>query len=473
MSEDMSDGKRNVLLVNTPSVDKTINRDMAGGLGFSAGEGVVLPPLDLLIMAASLRTKGYNVVFVDAIAERIDDVGYFTGLCKTKQIDLVIGNMSLPTCKDDCVFYSRLKKETPSVKLVITTAISEPDIIEYILRESSAGMVIFTECDAVIPEYLEGGRTKGTARLIDGHISIVPQASSMPELDKVPIAARDLLKKDKYKYVLLPGSVTTMNASRGCPFPCAYYCPYPLVQGSKWRMLAPERVIEELISIKKLGFQSVFFRDAVFTLDMKRTARICDLMIQNGLDLNWWCETRINVLDEELLKKMRAAGCLGINVGIETLDKDMIQSQGKPGVKLSDVISIRKTAKDAGVRLHFLMIVGLPDENVGTLCSSFKYIKELMPETIGVTIITPYPGTPLYKEAIKDGLLSSSDWGMYNGVSANMHTKYLTESELRFGRFLLMSTSYFSRKPWIIRHAGFFTISVIFAIWKSVSRRTV
>lgn len=460
-----------ILIVNPPSNDESINRDMAGGLGYSAGDGVVLAPLDLLNLATTLRNKHNEVLFVDAVAEKIKSIDYFNKLISVKSIEVVIGNLSLPTIDEDIEFFKSLKRKFGKIKIFIKTGINYPQILDNIIRVTKVNGIIFTECDLNIDKYITGEEKQGLVTYIKGKVKIFPVKDVLIEnLDSLPIPARELTKINLYKYLLLPGTVTTMQTSRGCPYPCSYYCPYPLVQGSKWRFMTANRVVDEMLVIKKMGINNILFRDATFTLDMVRAKDICKLIIKKKLTINWWCETRINVLDDSLIKLMRQSGCKGINVGVETMSENLIVSQGKPGVTLKDVIRIRNTAKKNGVKLHFLMIVGLPNDNINGLYSTYKYLTKLKPESAGFSVITPYPGTKMFDQAIKEGLVSNFDWKNFKGNVSNMKTIFLTQREIEFGRYLLMITNNLLKRNFIFKNLGLLIINLIFIIWKLIKK---
>lgn len=434
--------KKKVLIVNPPSSDKTVNRDMAGGLGYSAGERVVLPPLDLLSIAATLRNIGWRVRFIDALVENFE-------YCK---VDVIIGSLALPTLKEDVEFYRKIKNRHPKTLVIIKTGINYGQILKKILIDSRADKIIFGEPDLNIVTILNS-----KAKIIN--------AGKIDEIDLLPIPARDLSKIKKYKYGLLPGVITTMQTSRGCPFECGYYCPYPLVQGKRWRAMSPARVIKEISEVKRLRINNILFRDATFTLDMNRAQEICRLIIQNNIKIRWWCETRINVLNEELLKKMKAAGCQGMNVGIETLDEELIEKVGKPGVSVEKIIKITQEAQKLHIKLHFLMIIGLPDDSVKTLFKTFERLVEIRPETVGFTVITPYPGTELFNDAKRAGLIRDFEWSKFNGQDINMRTKCLSVGEIRLAKFLLMGTSYCLRKQ---NDLGIKIIGLTFKLWSKI-----
>jgi radical SAM superfamily enzyme YgiQ (UPF0313 family) len=234
--------------------------------------------------------------------------------------------------------------------------------------------------------------------------------------------------------------------------------------------MSPARVVKELKSVVALGVKSILFRDATFTLDNKRTEELCKEIIKNKLKIKWWCETRINVLTPELLKIMRKAGCLGINVGIETLDQELIIYQGKPGVTLESIQKIRAVAKSVGVKLHFLMIIGLPDDNLRTMSNTFEYLVKLNPESVGFSTITPYPGTEMFVEAMRDGLIQDFDWNKFNGSISNMRTKYLSSGDMKLLRFMLLGTAFAMKQPVVISWPLITGVKTVLWIWKKLRK---
>ncbi|HPJ17005.1 MAG TPA: radical SAM protein [Candidatus Woesebacteria bacterium] len=441
---------KKILLINLGSTNKNINRDMAGGLGYSAGEGVVLPPMDLLLMATDLQKKKFIVDFVDLLAEKNNDN------IEILKYDYVIASLSLPTIEEDIAWMRDNTQKYNKTKFIFKTGINYLNILKNVKRNSGVDLILSGEFDLVTDEYLnKEGICFGKA---------------IKDLDQLPLPNRKLLNNQVYKYPLLDGVVTTVQTSRGCPFPCSYYCPYPLVQGKQWRSMSAIRVVKEIKDIKKLGINNVLFRDATFTYDNERVRKICQLIIKNKLRINWWCETRINVLNEDLLKIMKKAGCSGINVGIETLSNDLLKKEGKPGISVFDVININKIAKKINLKLHFLMIVGLPNDNIEGLFETFLYIKKLQPNSIGVTSITPYPGTELFEYAKKNKLISNYQWENFNGEEVNMKTNYLNYFEIGLARKLLIIEAILNKQSKIFKNIGLEVISIIFKIWIQIKK---
>lgn len=423
-----------VCLLNTPSLKKKpVNRSMAGGLGFDSSEAMILPPIDLAILASRLMETGHQADIIDA-----DPLGYdvkdILNYLNGKAYDWIIATASLPTLKDDCFFISLLKR---NCKTAVKTFIKDSGILKKMLDDSKADIIIYGECDLHIEQILNGASDKGTAFLRNKEL-LMKDSDPIKDMDKIPIAARNLLPNQKYTYPLLGEGVTTIQTSRGCPFACFYYCPYPLIEGKMWRAQSVERVFAEIESINRLGIQKILFRDATFTFDKERIHLICDQIIKNKLSFQWWCETRVDCVDSPLLKKMRQAGCLGMNIGVESGDEALLSAQAKMGLTLEKLKWLKDEAKKTGLKLHFLLSIGLPQETKKSIVETYELIQKFEPESLGITVITPYPGTMLYSEAAGKGWIDSYKWEDYGGHQVVMHTDNLTRDDINAARDFLM-----------------------------------
>lgn len=424
-----------IFLINSPSPHQRVIRDMAGGLGFDGSETILLPPLDLAYMAATLESKGHHIRIIDADAEGLAAAS----ICQDVTLenpDIVILTVSLPTIYHDCQFARTLKDEGIR-KVIVKTGISYPSLVQEILTLSAADLCINGECDIEIDTIITGMNTRGTARIsADG--LLLGERAVVADLDQLPLPARHLLPNHTYRYVLLGNQVTTMQTSRGCPFPCSFYCAYPLVQGRVWRARSVDHVLSEIDDIvARHDLHKILFRDATFTFDRERILDICDRIIQEAYPIKWWCETRVDRLDVDLMKRMHEAGCLGMNIGVETGDEEIRQHRAKTGLTSNKLTIIRQAASKIGLRLHFLLMIGLPDETKQSLHCTYELINSLKPSSFGVCTITPYPGTELYELAKKKGWIETEDWSKYGGHYPVMHTDHLTAEDLLTAQKLL------------------------------------
>lgn len=425
-----------ICLVNTPTrSSRPLSRSMMGGLGFGTDERMILPPLDLMVMAAVAREAGRHVLILDADAKRLEP-GPAAAIVKEFGANAVVATVSLPTLRFDCDWIRSLSALSAR-PVYLKTFVRTPEILEEMLNQSGAPLVMIGEPDFSLLSILEGQSAAGTARLNPSGGVVLEEYLPIESLDDLPFAARDLLPSRAYSYPLLGEGVTTLQTSRGCPYPCGYYCPYPMVEGKKWRPMSPRRVVQEIQEIERASIRKILFRDATFTLDRDRTLEICGQLTAVGARVEWWCETRADLLDPELLEKMSKAGCRGINVGVESGNEDMIQTIGKRGLTLEKLARARRAAAEKGIRIHFLMQVGLPGETRHTLMDTLDLLYDLRPDSMGLTYTTPYPGTDLHRDAVKKGWLTTRNWEEYDAHTAIMRTEELTTDELVTGRTMI------------------------------------
>jgi radical SAM superfamily enzyme YgiQ (UPF0313 family) len=427
-----------VALLNAPSLAKrAVSRTMAGGLGFDGSETLVLPPLDLACMAATLRAAGLAVELIDADPLGLDDAAVYARL-DGKAYTAIVTTASLPTLEADAAFAAGLRARHPEAQLFVKTLIREPRVLEELLGKSGAHLALHGEPELTIAAIVRGETREGTAWLAETGLVFHP-GSPIADLDSLPLPARDLLPNDRYVYPLLGAPVATLQTSRGCPYPCGYYCPYPLVEGKVWRAQSPERIHAELRDVvERRGIRKIYFRDATFTLDQKRVARLCELIRASRWRLEWMCETRVDCLSDTLLEEMAAAGCVGMLVGVETGDEAVMRlKEGKKGLTPAKLAHLRRRTRALGLRLHFLLIVGHPRETRTSIVDTYDLVMRYDPDTIGVTVITPYPGTPLHAEAERAGWIESRDWRDWGGHQVVMRTPHLSREDLaRARRFL-------------------------------------
>ncbi len=433
-----------IALINSPSLSvRPVSRSMAGGLGFDGSGDMLLPPLDLAIMAATLHQTGETVDLIDADPLGLDAAAVYARL-EGHQWDFIVGTVSLPTLEQDAAFLAELRRRHPEARIAGKTLVRDHAVLKALLEKSAADLVIHGEADLTITDIAYGRSRAGTAWLEAGAPDTGPlfrfdEGSPVEDLNQLPIPARELLPNERYIYPLLGTPVATLQTSRGCPYPCGYYCPYPLVEGVKWRSQTPERIFAELKEVVEWqGITKIYFRDATFTLNQERVAKLCDLIIAVGWPIEWVCETRVDCLSDILLEKMRAAGCVGLLVGVETGDEQVMHlREGKKGLTIPMLAHLREKTFQLGIRLHFLLIVGLPQETRESLVATYDLIQRYKPDTIGVTIITPYPGTPLHTEGLREGWIDSQQWKDYGGHQIPMHTPNLTRADMEAGKQFL------------------------------------
>ncbi len=418
-----------VFLLNTPDHENPVSRDMAGGLGFGRNETLILPPLDLLSYATVLDSKGFDTFIYDSQVETNNDI---LSCISEYKPDCIIATVSLPTLQSDCDFIKYVKLTFKNeIQIIVKTLIQENKILNDIIEKTGIELIIIGECDLIIDKIITGETREGTVYCENGELKKTDE-NIVYNLDLLPVLRRNKLKNELYSYSRLGQKITTFQTSRGCPYSCGYYCPNPLVQGKKWRAMSAERIFLELQDIYSLGIKKIFFRDATFTLNRKRVVDLCELIGNSGIDIEWWCETRIDCLDFELLTLMKSSGCKGINVGIETADEQLMTKSTKTGVNLSKIMATSQQCKEIGLKLHFLLMVGFPGETKESHLKTLQLIDKLEPESLGVTTVTPYPGTKFYEDAVNNNWFADDSYQSFSGKGYNALTGAMTKDDLKF-----------------------------------------
>jgi anaerobic magnesium-protoporphyrin IX monomethyl ester cyclase len=213
--------------------------------------------------------------------------------------------------------------------------------------------------------------------------------------------------------VLSMDRFTTMQTSRGCPWPCIF-CDIPIFNEGKWRSRSPEHVLAEFKHLQELGYGSVYFVDDHFLLQPKRIEAICDGLIANGNTIKYGLEGRVDSVAQHLFPKLAASGCRTVMFGIESGSQKMLDRLHKEQT-LEEIESAVANAKKAGIEIvHGFFVVGMPDETEEDLRATFKFASKIKIDSFGFNRLCVYRGTPLWKEYVERGLVNdANDWYKY------------------------------------------------------------
>ncbi len=227
-----------------------------------------------------------------------------------------------------------------------------------------------------------------------------PEREFIEDLDSLPLPARELLvNKDSYD----SEDMGLLMTSRGCPYNCSYCA--TSIWKRKIRYRSIDNVIDEIRLVKnRYKTRQFTFKDDSFTVSRKRVMELCDRLIGENLDINWDCNTRVNLIDEEMLKKMKKAGCNSIKVGIETGSERILKLMNK-GTTLSQARSAAKLLRKAGIHWTAYFMMGLPTETKAESYETLKLLKELKPDFASLSVYEPFPGTDLFEMGIEKNLV--------------------------------------------------------------------
>jgi len=240
------------------------------------------------------------------------------------------------------------------------------------------------------------------------------------DLDQWPFPDRESLKLDFVESmpldvpaVLSMERFTTMQTSRGCPWPCVF-CDIPIFNEGKWRSRSPQHVLDELAHLQALGYGAVYFVDDHFLLQPKRIEAICQGITDAGITIEWGCEGRVDSTAQHLFPAMAKAHCRTVMFGIESGSQQVLDRLKKEQT-LQEIETAVVTAKKAGIEIvHGFFVLGSPDETVEDVRATFDLAARLSLDTFGFNRLCVYRGTPLWHEYVRRNLVDdATDWYKY------------------------------------------------------------
>ena len=187
-------------------------------------------------------------------------------------------------------------------------------------------------------------------------------------------------------------SLRILLTSRGCPFQCTF-CGSESQWGRNLKMNSVEYILDLLEqTVRDKGVKSLFVKDDTFTASRKRTLAICQGIKERNINFVWSCDTRVDVLDEEMLRALRLAGCQRLSLGVESGSPEILKSIMKK-TDIEKIVTASRMARKYGFQIRFYMIAGNRGETLETFTESLKLIDECKPSEFGFTHLSYLPGT--------------------------------------------------------------------------------
>jgi anaerobic magnesium-protoporphyrin IX monomethyl ester cyclase len=247
------------------------------------------------------------------------------------------------------------------------------------------------------------------------------------DLDALPFPAIDsLINIEGYRSL----DLGVIMASRGCPFSCTY-CGVANVLGRGARFRSPENVISEMKLLKQKYAVNYFsFRDGSFTVNRKQVCDLCNLMMAENLNIAWECSTRLDLLDDDLISRMKNAGCAAIRIGIETGNERLMQ-QMKRKITLDQIREAARMLHRHDLFWTTYFMLGVPGETRDTIEDTLKLIAEIDPPFVTIAKYSLIPGTEMYQEIKEARLISEPvDWALESNQSPmRSYSRHLEHKE--------------------------------------------
>ena len=377
-------------------------------------EQALLPPLGLLYIAGYLLEKAprHHVRVLDMPVLGLDLKG-LAAILKDFKPDIV-GISCLTNLLWDTVQTARaVKRLMPDLPVVMggfhtqaypRETLQMPEVDALVL---GAGEIAFSHLLDGLESTGKIPRLPGV--LIDpeycGEVSEEIQVIKNPDL--LPLPARHLTPYDKYySATSITPPTTVMITSFGCPFRCIF-CNTSRIQKIVSR--SPQRIVEEFSACAKLGIREITIQDENFTVNRARVIEATEEIQRKSLDLIWSFKARVDLVDRELLRAVRKAGCQSVHFGVESGDPDILKEIRKD-ITPDQARRAFRLAKEEGLETTAAFMIGFPGESREQIEKTISFALEIDPNYVQFSITIPLPKTDLYTMAFERGLFHNDHW---------------------------------------------------------------
>jgi hopanoid biosynthesis associated radical SAM protein HpnJ len=390
---------RKTLFVNPPSWQ---GFDGGAGARYQARREIRSFWFPTWLAQPAALVAGSRLVDAPPHEQSVDDV-----LRIARDYELVIIHTSAPTLRGDARLAESIKSNKPDTLVGLVGAqaavlpeetLAASEVIDFVGRKEFD----YTCRDVALG--LPFADVAGLSFRHEGKIVHNPERALIQNFDELPsvmdVYARDL-EIERYFIGYLKHPYVSHYTGRGCPAQCSF-CLWPqTVGGNKYRARSPENVAAEMAHARRLFPQvrEFFFDDDTFTAYQPRAREIARHL--GKLGLTWSCNARANV-SRETLETMRDNGLRLLLVGYESGNQQILDNIRK-GIRLEEAREFTKNCRELGITIHGTFILGLPGETPETIRQTVEFAKQLDVFSIQVSLAAPYPGTELYRQAVKNG----------------------------------------------------------------------
>ncbi len=384
----------------------------AGPSGRYAVPGSALIPLGLAYLAASLERQGFRVDVLDSLV-RVRTLAEFERALQGRDVDVVGVTAMTDAVRGALEAADIVRSVLPNATSVLGGAHMATYPAETLAR-GAFDFGVVGEGEQTFPELVKAIRDGKNMEAIPGVLSkesldtrnlhLKPR---LDDLDRLPHPDRSLFPNRAYRTALGRNPVTYLISSRGCPFTCTF-CDHGF-WGRKVTYHSPEWVVEEMERCRAAGAREFYIYDETFNLKPERVFRICDLIRKRRLDLSWVVSARVDTIDREMIRSLKAAGCRQMRFGVETGVERHLRNL-KKGVTLEQIRRAFRTCQAVGMETYAYFMLGLPGETVEEMEASVRWALELDPDWVNFNILMMKPGTEIYREAVARGTHPPDFW---------------------------------------------------------------
>ena len=419
------------------------------------------PPLGLASIGAYARHNGYSVKIIDCniVSSSVESFqDFFEKNYAEKYSDIRVIGITSVTCTIKKAYkIAKICKEIYPDAIIVFGGVHATFVTDEVINNNFIDIISLGESEHTFKEILDA---KNPLK-IDGIVfkkktkrgyNIIRNKNRdrIVDLDSLPMPAYDLLPIEKYRpakgtYKRLPAM--SMMTSRGCPGRCTF-CSKTM--GNRLVFKSAEKIFDEIMYlIENYGIRQILFYDDTFTVYKKNVEKLCDMILENNVDISWTCFARVDFIDPDMLSKMKTAGCHQIMYGVENVDETVLKNINKK-INIPQVVNVVRWTKKAGIECRLSFMVGNPGDNEQIIRKNIKFVNKINPDLLVVNITTPFPGTAMFKWAKERNLILTYDWDDYTLAKPVMRLENLSAEQIK-DLYKLMYRSFYFRPSFIIK----------------------
>jgi len=415
--------------------------------------GTLYYPVWLAYAAGVAEIAGHDVRLCDAPAEELSLEVIYSRLGDFTP-EIVVIDTSTPSIYSDVGIAKEIKNQYPNTFIILVGTHPSALPVETLELSPDINAVAVGEYDYTIRDLANSLKNKTSLNSVkslvfrkNDHIVKNQDRDKIKDLDELPFVSsvyKKYLNHKNYFFAAANFPMVMIITGRGCPFNC-FFCVYPQVFHSrKYRTRSPENVVDEFEyiidnfpDVKEIGIE-----DDCFTANPKRVQEICELIIQRGIRIKWYCNVRGD-LDYSLLKLMKRAGCRLVTVGFESGCQEILDNINK-GENIQNYYSFARDAHRAGMLVHGCIMTGNPGDTEDTMKKSYKFAKKINCDSMQFYPLYVYPGTQAYDWAVEKGYLNTTDFSQWL-TSDGLHNCVLNTPELSSNDMVHLSDYYLKK----------------------------
>lgn len=416
---------------------------------------VVIPPLvpvDMMSLSAVAKKRGYETKFKDYSLKN-ETVHDFIRDLRNFKPDFLVINVASTTLEKDLALLIQSRDLLEDVIVIAKGAVFNFNSCAIMQQYPEIDIALRGEIEETFDEIIQFKNLKdikGLTYQVDNKIISTPNRELPKNINNLPFLDRDLIDNNIYIRPDTRKPQTIIRVSKGCPHHC-FFCLATPLNGSCVRYRAPELIVDEIKEcVKKYNIKDFIFWSDVFNQDNGWVQRLCRLITDENLKINFSTNTRIDTVDFETMKLMKKAGCNLVSVGIESGSQEILDKIGKK-ITIEKIKHSIKLIKKAGLQIYAYYVIGLPWETKETIKQTYKLATKLNTQYASFYTATALVGTKYYEYVKKNRLGDINYEKPYIFPSTKSYS--LTSQEI-FEYNKKLNKNYYLRPKYILKMMG-------------------